>query len=109
MMDKVAFFADYLAKKPGDRFAMYSLALELAKTERWNDAEQAFGSLLEVHPQSGAGHYQLGMLLSAQEKHEAALAAWRQGLALLKGSSESEARRSIVEIEAAIEDLLDDM
>ena len=108
-MDRVAFFTDYLSTKPQDRFAMYSLALELVKIEAWDRAESAFRALLEAHPQSGAGHYQLGMLYQAQERYEEALSAWRAGLELLKGSQETEARRSIVEIEAAIEDVLDEL
>lgn len=108
-MDKVEFFRDYLQKKPRDRFAMYSLALELAKKQDWGAAETAFHDLLGAHPHSGAGHYQLGMTLSAQDKVEQALSAWRAGLVALKGSNDAEARRSIVEIEAAIEDALDDL
>ena len=37
-MDKIALFVDYLKNKPGDRFAMYSLALEYRKAGRAQEA-----------------------------------------------------------------------
>ncbi len=108
-MNRIDVFRDYLLQKPGDRFAMYSLALELCKAERWTEAEAAFQELIAAHPQSGAGHYQFGMLYRAQERYTEALAAWNQGLAALQGTTDREAMRSIAEIEAAIEEVEDEL
>lgn len=103
-MDKVALYRDYLKKKPGDRFAMYSLALELKKAGD-SAAEEAFRELLREHPTSGAGHYQLGLLLAALGREDDARSAWEAGLEALQGVRDPEARRSIGEIEGALDDL----
>ena len=102
-MDRIALYQDYLAKKPGDRFAMYSLAFELAKAGRVEEALQAFHALLALHPTSGAGHLQLGKLLEDQGREDEAEAAWEAGLEALAGVSGTEAQRSRVEIQAALD------
>lgn len=108
-MDKVKMFADYLVKKPGDRFAMYSLALELKKAERFDEAETAFVALLEAHPQSGAGHYQHGLLLKERGQLERAQSVWEAGLAALRGTTDPEGRRSIGEIQQSLDEIEDDL
>ncbi len=104
-MEAIETYLKYLQKKPGDRFAMYSLALSYKKAGRVDEAEAAFQDLLALHPHSGAGHYQHGLLLSEEERDEDALAAWNAGLAALKGVNEPGARRSFSEIQSAIDDL----
>jgi predicted Zn-dependent protease len=52
-MDRVAFFRDYLQTKPDDRFARYSLALELKKAGQLDEAEAELRTMLAAHPQSG--------------------------------------------------------
>jgi tetratricopeptide (TPR) repeat protein len=105
-LDRIETFRRWLVDKPGDRFAMYSLALELKKAGRFDEALEAFGALLAAHPTSGAGHYQLGELFREQGDEARAAAAWRVGLEALRGAQDPEARRSISEIQAAL-DLLD--
>ena len=104
-MDKIALFRDYLEKKPRDRFAMYSLAFELKQAGRSDEAEAAFRELLEAHPTSGAGHYQYGLLFAELDREDEARAAWEDGLQALAGVDDAEARRSIGEIEGALDDL----
>ena len=108
-MNKVKMFQDYLEKKPTDRFALYSLAYELKKAARFEEAQVAFRSLLEHHPQSGAGHYQHGELHREQGQLHAAKQAWEEGLVALQGATDAEARRSRVEIEQALDAVLDDL
>ncbi len=103
-MNRVDALRAWLDRKPGDRFAMYSLALELKKAGD-PEAEAAFRRLLAAHPTSGAGHYQLGLLLLEQGREADARAAWEEGLAALRGARDPEARRSLAEIEDALADL----
>ena len=103
-MDKVSMYREYLQKKPGDRFAMYGIAFELKKSGQ-SGAEAAFRELLEVHPTSGAGHYQLGLLLDELGREEEARVAWEAGLEALTGVEDPEAQRSVREIEGALQDL----
>lgn len=102
-MDRIETFRRWLVDKPGDRFAMYALALELKKAGRADEAVEAFEALLAAHPTSGAGHYQLGELFRELGDDERAAAAWRRGLEALRGAQDPEARRSRAEIQAALD------
>ncbi len=101
-MDRIATFQALLERKPDDRFARYSLALELKKARRDDEALEAFRELLRRHPTSGAGHYQHGLLLQELGRDDEARVAWEEGLARLAGVDDPEARRSLREIEGAL-------
>lgn len=101
-MDRVAHFREFLARRPDDRFAAYSLALELKKAGRPDEAVAAFEALLARHPRSGAGHLQLGTLHQERGDDDRARAAWERGLAALAGATDAEERRSLREIETAL-------
>ena len=45
---KIAMFRQYLEKKPGDRFAMYGIALELKKEGDVDGAAQRISELTEA-------------------------------------------------------------
>ncbi|MCB9685620.1 MAG: tetratricopeptide repeat protein [Alphaproteobacteria bacterium] len=102
-MDRIDAFRALLEKKPDDRFALYSLAFELKKAGRAEEALTAFGELLRRHPTSGAGHLQLGMLLQDLGRDDDAREAWEAGLGALAGCEDPEARRSVGEIQAALD------
>lgn len=104
-MDRIEAFRALLDKKPDDRFALYSLAFELKKAGRADEALTAFAELLRRHPTSGAGHLQRGMLLQDLGREDDARRAWEEGLAALEGCDDAEARRSVGEIEAALDTL----
>jgi len=106
-MDPIETYHKYLKKTPGDRFAMYSLALSLKKAGRIDEAEHAFRQLLAAHPLSGAGHYQHGLLLHEAGRADDARQAWEAGLHALRSANDVEARRSRSEIQGAV-DMLDD-
>ena len=107
MTDRAGALRDWLAKKPGDRFATYALALEVKKAGDLAEAERLLEALVLAHPHAGAGWYQLGVLHEEQGATEAAANAWRRGLAALRDADGPEERRSRGEIERAL-DSLDD-
>lgn len=104
-MDRIQPLRDWLANKPDDRFARYSLALALHKDGQTGAAIVELRELLVRHPHSGAGHYQHGLLLLEADRTEEARAAWLLGLEQLRGSDDPEARRSLGEIRRALDDL----
>ena len=107
MNDPIATFTSWLEKNPGDRFALYSLALAYRKAGRTDEALRVFGELLALHPTSGAGHFQLGTTLLQLSRPADAAAAWRRGLDALRGQTDAESRRSFGEIERALDEVDD--
>jgi tetratricopeptide (TPR) repeat protein len=105
VMDAVQRLQAWLADHPNDRFARYSLALELKKAGRLDEGLVELRELLRRHPTSGAGHYQHGLWLLEAERPEEARAAWEAGRAALEGVEEAEARRSLREIVNALADM----
>lgn len=104
-MSRVRLFEEHLAKKPGDRFALYSLALEHKKAGDVAAADAAFQRLLAAHPQAGAGWYQYGLLFREAGDEARAVAVWKRGIEALEGATDVEARRSRGEIERAIDEI----
>jgi len=97
----------YLQKRPGDRFTLYSLALEHRREASFGSAEQCFRELLKAHPDSGAGYLQFGEMLLEIGRSAEGLGVWRAGVEQLSRLSSPEARRSLMEIQAAIESAAD--
>lgn len=108
MPDKTELFLAYLKDKPNDRFAMYGLAFEHEKAGRLDESISSYRALLNVHPGAGAGWLRLGQVLVATGQVDAGQAAWRSGQEALRGASDAESRRSISEIQAALDALDDD-
>ncbi len=104
-MDRIEMFREALADQPDDRFASYGLALELKKSGRHAEAEQAFLALLQAHPTSGAGYYQLGQLLESLGRDDEARTVWERGLTALAGLDTADARRSISDLQGALDAL----
>ena len=106
-MSRIETLLQHLVSHPNDRFAMYSVALEYKKAGDVAASEAAFQALLRAHPHSGAGHLQYGELLLGAGRTADAARAWRTGLLALKTAEGPDARRSIGEIQRAL-DLVDD-
>ncbi len=104
-MSRIPMLEAYLAKKPGDRFTLYSLGMEYRQAGEIVRAEACFRDLLARHPLSGAGYLQLGQMLADVGRAEEAVTVWRSGLDQLSGATDAESRRSFREIQSAIEDL----
>ncbi len=69
----------YLQKKPNDRFALYSLAMELRKLSDWPACFAAFEDLLARHRDDGAGHYHYAVALRTSGDRDAALGVVARG------------------------------
>jgi tetratricopeptide (TPR) repeat protein len=106
-VDRIGTLRDWLTQHPDDRFAGYSLALELDKAGRPDEALAAMDALLRRHPTSGAGHFQRGRILRDLGRLAEARQAWADGLVALAGVEDPEGVRSRKEIEGALEDLED--
>lgn len=103
MIDRLAVARDYVAKKPTDRFGLYTLAMELRKAAAWAECFSTFETLLGLYPQNGPGWYHYGMSRKESGDREGALAVWRRGLSAV-GSADPKATREIEEALAATEE-----
>jgi tetratricopeptide (TPR) repeat protein len=103
--DRIRTFRSWLETRPGDRFALYALAMELRKDGDDDEALTTFDTLLELHPGSGAGHFQRGRLLLDRGEIDAARKGWEAALEILADHDDAEATRSRGEIRAALADL----
>ena len=107
MSDRLAAARDYVAKKPTDRFGLYALAMELRKASRWEESFAAFTTLLEHHPDYGAGWYHYGATQKEAGNRPAATATLTQGLRACERSGDTKTRAEIQGLLDEIE-LLDD-
>jgi tetratricopeptide (TPR) repeat protein len=107
MSDRLALFRAHLEKNPNDRFALYSVALELKKSGEFEACASAFQRLLAAHPTSGAGWYQHGLVYRERGDIDTARNIWLGGLEALASAGDAEARRSIGEITRALDELDD--
>ena len=108
MSDRIGLYRAHLEKHPSDRFALYSLALELKKAGDFAASVDAFQRLLAAHPSSGAGWYQFGLAHRERGDIQTARQTWNAALQALRGASDVEARRSIGEITRALDELDDE-
>jgi len=93
--DRIAFFEDYLKKKPGDDFAQYALAMEYARVERYDDAFATYEALLTRNLVYSAGHFQYALLLRKQGRTEDAKARLQLGITAATRTNDAHARREM--------------
>ena len=82
---------------------MYSLALEYRKLGHSEQAVTAFEALVAAHPRSGAGWLQFGGVYEDQDDFEAAVAVYQRGLTALGRATDADERRSVAELQAALD------
>lgn len=102
MDSRLAAARAYVARKPADRFGLYTLALELKKISAWEECFATFAELLRHHPGYGPGHYQLGVARRESGDVPGARAALERGRAALAGGADG---KTLAEIEELLEEL----
>jgi hypothetical protein len=97
------FLEEIVQQQPGDTFARYGLAMELAKSEP-DAAWTHFTYLLEHHPEYAATYYHAGAFLSQQGRLEEARKVLTTGLEVTGRQGNRHAQS---ELQAALDDLSD--
>ena len=100
--ERVPFLRDSINANPGDTFARYALALELARGGQPEEAWVHFQYLLERHPDYAPTYYQAGSLLADQGRNEEARAVFQRGIELTHRLGQKHAES---ELQAALEAL----
>ncbi len=92
---------ELVRQQPGDTFARYGLAMELAKTDpaaAWNQ----FSYLLEHHPEYAATYYHAGAFLTKHGRGEEARSVLTKGIEVTARQGNKHAHG---ELQAALQDL----
>jgi hypothetical protein len=99
------FLEETVQQQPGNTFARYGLAMELAKTEP-DAAWTHFAYLLEHHPEYAATYFHAGAFLGKQGRQEEARKVLTTGLEV---TSRQGNRHTQSELQAALDDLNDQL
>ena len=102
--DRIAFFEDYLTRKPNDDFARYALAMEYSKAGRHDEALASYGKLVEINPDYSAGYFQAALLLQKLGRIPEAKDHLRRGIEAATRAKDAHARREMEGVLADIED-----
>ena len=71
-----------VAANATDDIGQYNLAMAAIKLERWSDAESALNASIAIRPDRAQSYLQLGRVLQAEDKCEAAMAPLDRALTL---------------------------
>jgi thioredoxin-like negative regulator of GroEL len=100
--ERIQFLRNSISANPGDPFARYGLAVELAHGGQPDEAWEHFRYLLEHHPDYAPAYYQAGMLLVDQERNDEARKVLTQGVELTRRLGQKHAESELM---AALESL----
>ena len=96
MSDRLSAARDYVARKPTDRFGLYTLGMELRKVAAWSECFSTFDRLIEHHPDYGAAWYHYGMARYESGDKAGALRTLRGGLPACDRTSDARTRTEIL-------------
>ena len=102
MSDRAQAARDYVAKKPTDRFGLFTLAMELRKLKLWDESFAAWETLAEHHPTYGAGYYHHAMTRRESGDRAGCLEVLKRGLPACAASGDN---HTAAEIESAIDEM----
>ncbi len=84
------------AQGSGDPFPLYGLAMEYKRLGRIEEAVQAFGRLLELHPRYVPAYYQFGAALVLSGGIEQARETLARGIRIAETQGNQHAREELV-------------
>lgn len=105
MADRLQAARDYVARKPTDRFGLFTLAMELRKLHAWPESFAAWEALIEHHPTYGAGYYHFAMTRKESGDRAGCIEVLRHGLPACATSGDAHTK---AEIESALDELEDE-
>lgn len=88
MADRISIARDYVAKKPHDRFGLYTLAMELRKARAFDECYATFDQLLSLYPDYGPGLYHYARAREEAGDLPGARAVLARGMPLVQGKDD---------------------
>ena len=99
MSSRLEILEGMLAQDPGNTFARYGLAMELAKGGRYTDAVRQFAELIANKPDYCAAYFHGGQTLEKAGEVEQAAAMYRRGIEAARQAGDTHTR---MELEGAL-------
>jgi Flp pilus assembly protein TadD len=96
--ERLRFLRDSISANPGDTFARYGLAVELARGGQAGEAWEHFRYLLENHPDYAPAYYQAGVLLADQGLSEEARKVLTLGVELTRRLGQKHAESELMAV-----------
>ena len=84
VQSKVELFVQMAREQPCNEMIWYGLANEYVKLDRWREAAEALGQVVQLNPNYTAAYQMLGTALANQGEHEAARRVWSDGIEVAK-------------------------
>jgi tetratricopeptide (TPR) repeat protein len=85
-----------VARGSGDPFPLYGLAMEYKRLDRIEEAIQAFGRLVDLHPQYVPAYYQFGAALVLSGGIGQARETLARGIRIAESQGNQHAREELV-------------
>lgn len=102
VMDRLAKFQEFIAKKPNDPFPRYGLAMEYRNAGQLDDAQTQFEMLMEQFPDYLATYFMAGSTLVELGRKEDARLVFERGIEISRRQGNSKTR---AELETALAEL----
>ncbi|HND28642.1 MAG TPA: tetratricopeptide repeat protein [Myxococcota bacterium] len=107
MADRLSVARDYVAKKPADRFGLYTLAMELRKVQAWEECFATFDRLLELYPENGPGYYHYAKAKQESDDLAGARVLIERGIASTTKSGDGKTLAELKDLKLGLESLED--
>jgi tetratricopeptide (TPR) repeat protein len=107
MADRLSAARDYVAKKPTDRFGLYTLGMELRKAQAWEECFATFDRLLELYPENGPGYYHYAKARQESEDLPGAMALIERGIVATTRSGDGKTLAELKDLKLGLESLED--
>jgi thioredoxin-like negative regulator of GroEL len=91
-LDRLTMLQQIVSQNPGDAFARYGLAMELANRGELEHALSEFKQLLQLHPDYSAGYFMAAQQLAKAGRNEEAKDHLTRGIAAAERTRNAHAR-----------------
>ncbi|MEP7169466.1 MAG: tetratricopeptide repeat protein [Bacteroidota bacterium] len=100
--ERIKILEQYLMEEPDDAFTLYALALEYAKIQAYNSANNYFSTLVNKHPDYLPAYYHFGKSNEMLDEKEKANQLYLKGIELAKNQND---RHTLKELQQAFNSL----
>lgn len=101
---RIETFKAFLEKDPGNSLARYSLAMELRKAGRCDEALAGFADLIERDPKYVPAYFMCGQTAVEAGKVQEAKEVLRTGIDVARNAGETHAAEKMAELLATLEE-----